>query len=282
VYGTHRDAFALVRERLTPQDRVAVVGRFNDYSLAAKTPTIFRVPAIFDYQAQGSARYADFFTFMRLGRPMRDIDDWYWKPYGQMLPPTLERPLFDLTAARYLIVDRELDTVASALRSGVRLLAEEGGVRIYENLQALPRARFVPTVRVVPDADILPTLAAPTHDARRVALVEWTPPGGTGAAPDAAGTVTIVADEPDRLVARIDASASGFLVLADQAVPGWIATVNGEPRSIHRADYVFRAVAVPAGRTEVVFRYRPWSVRAGAIVSVTMAVILGVLVRGAR
>jgi hypothetical protein len=276
VYGVHAGAFSLVRERLTPQHRVAVVGRFNDFALAPKSPTIFRVPALFDYQAQTSARYADFFTFMRLGRPLRDVDDWYW-PYDQLLPPTLQRPLFDLTAARYLIVDSRLDSVPSAMPAGVLRLAELDGVRVYENTQALPRARFVPEVAVVPGAEILPRLASPTHDARRVAVVERTVAGGS---PDARGSVAFVADDPESIVVRVDATGPGFLALADQFASGWAATVNGAPQEIQRADWAFRLVAVPAGRSEVVFRYRPWSVRVGAVVSIVTLVVVGaVLVR---
>lgn len=278
VFGTHAGAFAFVRERLTAQDRVAIVGRFTDFGLAAKTATLFRIPAIYDYQAQGSARYADFFTFMRLGRPMRDVDDWYWV-YGHMLPPTLRRPLFDLTAARYLIVDTALDTVPTALPSGVRLLAEVAGTRVYENAQALPRARFVSAVAVVPDGDILPTLASPTHDARRLALIEHAPPGDMAGTTDARATVTIVTDEPERVTARVEATAAGFLVLADQYAPGWTVTVNGEAQELQRADYVFRLVAVPGGTSEVVFRYRPWTVRAGVIVSAGTALAVAIVLR---
>jgi hypothetical protein len=272
VYGTHAAAFAFVRERLTPQDRVAIVGRFTDFGLSAKSATLFRVPAIYDYQAQGSARYADFFTFMRLGRPLQDVGEWYWI-YGKMLPPTVRRPLFDLTAARYLMVDPALDTVSRALPTGVRLLAEIGGVRVYENLQALSRARFVPAVAVVADEAVLETLASPAHDARRVALVERTPAGGTGE-PSAGGTVTILTDEPERVAVRVTATAPGFLVLADQHAAGWAVAVNGTPQPLERADYVFRLVAVPAGTSEVVFRYRPWAVGAGAGVSAVAVLIV--------
>src|SRR5207253_1265490 len=251
AYGAHADAFAFVGARATLQDRVAVVGRFTDFSLCAKTPTVFAVRGIFDYQIQGSARYADFFTYMRLGRPLRDVDDWYWQPYANMLPATLRRPLFDLTATRYLVVDPALDTVPAAMPSGVRLLAERSGVRIYENLQALPRARFVPQVAAVPDSETLAALAAPTHDPSRQALVERALPM-RGNATDAAASVVIGEDTGERVVLEVDASAPGFVVLADEYGDGWTATVNRQARDVVRADYAFRLVAVPAGRSEVV------------------------------
>ena len=83
-------------------------------------------------------------------------------------------------------------------------------------------------------------------------------------------------------MARVEASGPGFLVLADQWAPGWTATVNGVARELERADYAFRLIAVPAGASEVVFSYRPWTVRAGAMLSAATAVMLAVLLWRAR
>ena len=41
--------------------------------------------------------------------------------------------------------------------------------------------------------------------------------------------------------------------------PGWIAELDGRQTPILRADVLFRAVEVPAGRHTVVFRYAPLS-----------------------
>jgi hypothetical protein len=86
------------------------------------------------------------------------------------------------------------------------------------------------------------------------------------------GEAEIIADEPEHVVVRVSAPARGFLYLADQYFPGRRATVNGAPVPILRANYVFRAVEVPAGTSTVEFRYRPVSVLAGvAITAITLA-----------
>jgi hypothetical protein len=116
-------------------------------------------------------------------------------------------------------------------------------------------------------------------DPRAMALVgvrdetAWTG-GGTG---NGTGTATIVRNDPQTVAIDVQASAPGFLFLADQYAPGWTATVGGTPAEILRANYTFRLVAVPAGRSEVVFRYRPRSLWIGGLISLFTAVAVVLL-----
>ncbi len=56
----------------------------------------------------------------------------------------------------------------------------------------------------------------------------------------------------------------------------WAATVNDRETPIHRADFLFRAVEVPAGRSSVLFRYEPESFRVGAWISALSALIIAI------
>ena len=61
------------------------------------------------------------------------------------------------------------------------------------------------------------------------------------------------------------------------------AVAGGRRVPIHRADYTFRAVALPAGATTVEFVYQPASVRIGLLVSLsTVAALAFVGVRERR
>ena len=62
--------------------------------------------------------------------------------------------------------------------------------------------------------------------------------------------------------------------MSDAWYPGWRADVDGEQAAIERANTMFRAVYLPAGRHEVHLIYRPLSAYAGAAISVL--VLLGV------
>jgi uncharacterized membrane protein YfhO len=66
----------------------------------------------------------------------------------------------------------------------------------------------------------------------------------------------------------VETSAAGYLVLVEAYDPGWTASVDGEPVRVHRANYAFRAVAVPQGRHTVRLRYRPRPVVLGSVASV--------------
>ncbi|MCS7041083.1 MAG: YfhO family protein, partial [Caldilineales bacterium] len=82
------------------------------------------------------------------------------------------------------------------------------------------------------------------------------------------GEVTITAVEPETVRLQVQTPVAAWLVLSDAWYPGWEATVDGQPTPIERANLLLRAVHVPAGEHEVVFRFRPLSFRLGAALTV--------------
>lgn len=78
---------------------------------------------------------------------------------------------------------------------------------------------------------------------------------------------SIILDSPNRVDVSADLSKPGWLVLLDNYFPGWEAEVDGKPAKILRANFAFRAVALPAGIHRVVFRYRPASFTVGLLIT---------------
>jgi uncharacterized membrane protein YfhO len=77
----------------------------------------------------------------------------------------------------------------------------------------------------------------------------------------------VVQHTPHKVAIQAQLTQPGLLVLGDVYYPGWQAFVDGRETTIYRANYVMRAVFVPAGEHLVEFSYRPLSLQIGAIVS---------------
>ncbi|MFH1724031.1 MAG: YfhO family protein [Elusimicrobiota bacterium] len=109
-------------------------------------------------------------------------------------------------------------------------------------------------------------------------------PAGVDAFPgSAAAAVRIVDYRPGEVLLEAYAPRPGFLVLLDTYFPGWKAAVNGKPARIHRADYAFRAVVLPAGTSSIRFRYRPASFWIGLALALAAALaVAAVFLKGSR
>ena len=145
-------------------------------------------------------------------------------------------------------------------------LAHSGDVKIYENPGALGRAFLVhEAVVAADDEEALALMQSPTFDPATTVVLA----GGDSLSRSSSRSpvVRVTHYAPERVEIELQAGASGYLILTDAWYPGWRATVDGEPAPIHRADLLFRAVAVEAGQHHVVFAFRPASLRVGAGVS---------------
>lgn len=76
------------------------------------------------------------------------------------------------------------------------------------------------------------------------------------------GTVTLTSYAPDELTYEAKSKDGGVIVFSEIYYPGWTATIDGEPAKVGRADYVLRALNVPAGEHEIVLSFHPTSIAA--------------------
>ena len=161
--------------------------------------------------------------------------------------------------------------------SGVEVLDSSmpQGVNLSKNESALGRVRWVPCAEAVaPDGEVWERLADPDLDPARTVLLE-TVQEIASCQPAAQGEADVLAESANRLRVRLQAPATGWLVIADTAYPGWQATINGQLAEILTADGMFRAVAVPAGEHQVELAYRPVLFQAGALLSLLAWLGLG-------
>ena len=145
-------------------------------------------------------------------------------------------------------------------------LVHSGDVKVYENLDVLPRAFVVHRAHPVGnEEEALAQMQAPEFDPSREIVVE----GGAGleAPPDGPEPARVLSYEPERVEIEVDLDRPGYLVLTDANYPGWRARVDGEKAEILTADLLFRAVYLEPGRHHVLFAFRPASTWIGAGIS---------------
>jgi len=144
---------------------------------------------------------------------------------------------------------------------------------VLENRHALPRVYVPARVESIPsDDEVLRKLALPSFNPREVAYVDaslsmW----GT-----IRGKAEIKEEIPTRIVVNAQMESRGLLVLADNWDKGWRAYVNGKPTPVVRTNYSIRGVALPAGPSNVEFRYEsPALVLGNALAAAAITALLG-------
>ncbi len=169
-----------------------------------------------------------------------------------------------LLHALTLVDTRTGDFVQLAPEDWPRVLSSD--IKLYENQAVLPRAFVVHEAHILPDHDMgtenaLQMMQAQHFDPEQTVILNTsvtpaTLTANTGQAGESQATITYYTAE--RVEIDVEAAVPGYLLLTDAFYPGWQASVNATPEAIYRADVMFRAVQVPAGRSTVIFDYRPF------------------------
>jgi hypothetical protein len=174
------------------------------------------------------------------------------------------------------IADLRLPSSRIVEQVEVHTTMRTGALRLTdENQAAFPRVFLTSQAISVPVDDwALTHLTDTPIDLRSTVLIERS--SGADLAPSTVLAGPPVADDeraeivrssPNSVAVQVRASAARYLVMTDTDFPGWHATIDGKPVPIERADYLFRAVAVPPGVHLVEWHYAPDSLAVGAIVT---------------
>ena len=81
------------------------------------------------------------------------------------------------------------------------------------------------------------------------------------------GSVKVTKQALNRIELDISTDREAVLWLSEIWYPAWKATVNGEKADVHRANYSFRAVIVPPGRSQVALRFESAAFNMGMMIS---------------
>ncbi len=201
--------------------------------------------------------------------------------YGRRMPSDEEaaiettllqnQTLLDLLNVRYVLVGRgALERFAAWPRGSLTVVSRGVSHVVIENRSRLPRSFFVTqAVWARSEEDAWERVTTPGFDPRREVVLE-SPEAGVDSATGIEPVFTpakVTRYEHERVDIEVDAVRAGWLVLLDGFHAEWRCRVDGRATPVLRADYLFRAVRVPAGRSTVTFTYVDVRFTVGAILS---------------
>ncbi len=194
-----------------------------------------------------------------------------YKKVSDVLSGGSDPALYTLLNVEYVVTDDK----ASAPGPGfTRALTTDDGLVLWKNGNVLPRVRLSYDAQPASVDDALSAVVAPGFDPTKTLYLSG---NLSTAEPGGSGSATVVDYQDDRVSIHVSTDRPAYLVLADTAYPGWIASVDGAGTPIATADGIYRAIAVPAGTHDVVFRFKPSIVARSVVVSVVSFVALIVM-----
>jgi hypothetical protein len=227
--------------------------------------------------------YNEFRLYDNYGVPFELEDLWGASPlrparYDEFLaPPMPIERTWELLNVKYVITWREELFVPSTIIH--RQPAPDGTTFIHRLDSVGPRAWLVGQVEHAADETILQKIANPDFDRWNIALLEERDKNTTlrisGSIQNSKFKIqNSKTPAPGRIIHQISTDTPALLILSEPHYPGWQATVDGQPAPILRADYVLRAVPVPAGEHTVELRFQPLSFTIGLLVSLSALVLV--------
>jgi hypothetical protein len=194
----------------------------------------------------------------------------------RMMAENSRFPIYDLsevnTDALYPVLNM-LNTRWFILGAG-----EKGEVKLpVENTAAYGNAWFVDNVKLVDNAN---AEIEELHNVnpRHTAVVDKSFVSALG------DVEALRSDSSDKVVQTeltsttvkydVESKNGGLVVFSEIYYPGWKATIDGAPAEIGRANYVLRAMTVPAGKHKIEMVYDPQSLHTTEAVATTAFILL--------
>ncbi|MBM4424284.1 MAG: YfhO family protein [Chloroflexi bacterium] len=195
-------------------------------------------------------------------------------------------PQYNFLNAQFVVADKDSPPADSTF---VPIFNEDPDVDIYLNTNAMPRVSLIyDPIFVDSSGAAFAAVHAPTFNPSSQAVLQIQPPnhpttqppnhpataprsdsevGTTQPPPNSPSNLFYTDYRPGHFTVVAQTSSPAFLVFSEVWYPGWVATINGSPAPIVRANSAFMAVAVPAGESIVAFEFTAPALAVGGIIT---------------
>ena len=159
---------------------------------------------------------------------------------------------------------------------------EDGRATPMRNPGALGNAWYVNEVRIVNTPTEECSALGSVDLARTIVIgddfkqyIEGFKPASEGS------TIRLTSYAPDVLTYKSNSTSDGTVVFSEIFYPyGWKAYIDGKPAEIFRANYLLRAMNIPAGQHDIRMEFRPDSIRKGDAIATVFILIMYATVLG--
>ena len=250
---TRNETVALLRQRLASQepnhrDRVELIG------IGYHWPNICLIHGCEHVFGHNPLRLKWFYDATKAGDTVAAPGQ---RPFSPLYPSY--RSVFaDLFGLRLIATGVPVEQIDKSFKPGdLTFVARTKDAYVYENPRALPRVMMVGDWKVA-DVARLTTEGWPADaDPTKTVLLEKLPPAPPPSNPESAGTARLARYTNTEIIVEVSSPSGAMLVLNDVWHPWWRATIDGNETEIFRANAIFRAVQVPAGKVTVRFTFEP-------------------------
>ena len=182
------------------------------------------------------------------------------------LMPSYRSRLADMLGLRWIATGIPIEQLDKRLpKDAFPLVARTKDGYVYENKNAMPRVMFARRAMPYNLDQLIASGVWPDLDPAETVLVDDAvvpPPRVPGTLPPllAPGNVRILSYANNEVLIEVDSPQGGWVVLNDTWHPRWEVEIDDRNTGPSvRANAIFRAVAVPAGKVRVRFIFRPLS-----------------------
>ncbi len=181
--------------------------------------------------------------------------------------------MWNLLNVKYVVADQPLFPGQQPMYT-----SQQTGQMVYANPSVLPRAWFVDSVAVKADRRALAEMLRDgTFDPRAVAMLDA--PLKTAIQPGSGTSARVTSRTNQSLTLDVEAKASAFLVVSEIYYPEWQATIDGQPVTTHRTNFLLRGIEVPPGKHTLTFTFVSKGFETGRTLSMAangIAILIGI------
>lgn len=291
VLGLYLERFTVPADFLKVGDETIQTYQYSRQLLKPGTNADMHVRSAYGFEGSMNGEYAYFLlnAYLRSNQVLQESGRQVEVPEGGRSDATLAT-LCKVMATPYAMTQVYRRTTDG--ETGINLLDKKYfepllenrpmNFRLFEVKDCLPRAYFIGSWKSTTRNEIINAMfdsEKSGFDPQVKVWVETDQPGESKSptlseqSPVPVGSLD--ASKPEDLLIKHTSASEGFIVLADQFYPGWVAQVNNKPADVVVANGFTRAVFVGPGYSEIHFQYKPRSLIYGQLLFVAGLLLWG-------